>query len=238
MENLNFNRPILSEKEKLAQHVAGETTSMIMTLDGSTAEDVIEQRNINNFNNKVDAWNEKFDNDMKNLEKAQEKLKDIENLEIMPIGNYVLCKQFETNPFQRIVRNSSGLIIDAGGWTPTHNNTDSGQEDEEDTPFIFVGLVQEVGPECKWTKPGDAIFYAKPSAVPVPFYKQQLVLINEGRILSIVNEGLSKRFDDIKYGGEIALSDIPEFLGDTIEERLEKYIALKKRGIILRDVKE
>ena len=32
-------RPILSESEKLALRMAGDTTSRIMTLDGRTAED-------------------------------------------------------------------------------------------------------------------------------------------------------------------------------------------------------
>lgn len=199
MEDLNF-RPVLNENEKLAQHVAGETTTRVLAMDGTSAEDVINQRNVNNFNNKVDAYVERFEKHSTDLKEFSEKVnQNIENIEIMPIGNYVLCKQFETNPFQRIVRDSkSGLILDTGGYAPTHTNTDSGVEDEQDDKFIMVGVIQECGPECKWTKPGDAIFFTKPSMVPVPFYKQQLVLVNETRILSIVNEGLSKRFDELK----------------------------------------
>jgi hypothetical protein len=36
------------------------------------------------------------------------------------------------------------------------------------------------------------------SAVPVPFYKQGLILVNENRVLAVVNEGLTNRFKEIK----------------------------------------
>ena len=71
---------------------------------------------------------------------------------------------------------------------------------EEEEQFIKVGVIQEVGPECKWCEPTDTVFYTKNSAVPVPFYKQGLILVNETRILSVVNEGLTNRFNKIKNG--------------------------------------
>ena len=194
-----MDRPILNEKEKLAQHIAGETTIRILAMDGTSAEDVIRDRNRKKFNDKVDEYVERFEKHSTNLQEYAEKVnQNVENVEIMPIGNYVICKQFDINPFQRMVKDSkSGLILDAGGFAPTHNNTDSGKEDEEDDLFILTGVIQEVGPECKWTKPGDAIFFTKPSMVPIPFYKQQLVLVNETRILAVVNEGLTERFNNI-----------------------------------------
>jgi len=191
-------RPILTENEKLALKMGGESTSRIMTLDGKTAEDVIRERNINNFNNQVDQYVEKLNAHSENLNKYAENIsKNIDSIEIMPIGNYVLVKPFEENPFQRIVRSDSGLIIDLGGQKPQYKNTDNGQIEEEES-FIKVGVIQEVGYKCEAAIPGDTIFYTKPSAVPVPFYKQGLELVNETRILAIVNEGLSTRFEKIK----------------------------------------
>ena len=191
--------PILSENEKVAMNIAGESTSRIMTLDGRTADDVIEERNIKNFNKQVDDYVEKLNEHAANLEEYSKKIADnVEAIEIMPIGNYVLCKQFEENPFQKIVRDSkSGLILDMGGMKPQYKNTDNGQIEEEEQ-FIKVGVIQEVGPECKWCQPNDTIFYTKNSAVPVPFYKQGLQLVCENRVLAIVNEGLTKRFENIK----------------------------------------
>ena len=56
-----MEHPILSENEKIAMHVAGESTSRVMTLDGTTADDVIEQRNVKKFNEEVDKFTEKID---------------------------------------------------------------------------------------------------------------------------------------------------------------------------------
>lgn len=195
------NRPILSENEKIALMNGGESTSRIMTLDGKTAEDVIEEHNVKNFNEQVDKYVEKLNEHAANLDNYAKKVaENIETIEIMPIGNYVLVKEFAENPFQRIVRDSkSGLILDLGGQKPQYKNTDNGQIEEEEN-IIRQAVIQEVGPECKWCKPNDVIMYTKMSAVPVPFYKQGLVLVNETRVLVVINEGLSKRFEDIKNG--------------------------------------
>ena len=192
-------RPILTENEKLAYRLAGDTTTRVMTLDGKTADDVIEERNINKFNEQVDAYKAKLDEHSAKLEEYTNKIaENVENIEIMPIGNYILVKEFEENPFQRIVKDSkSGLILDLGGQKPQYKNTDNGQIEEEES-FIKVGVIQEVGPECKWCKPTDAVMYTVPSRVPVPFYKQGLILVNETRVLVTINENLTKRFEEIK----------------------------------------
>ena len=192
------NRPILSENEKIAMNIAGESTSRIMTLDGTTAQDVIEERNINKFNNQVDQYVEKLNEHSKALDESAEKLADrIESLEIMLIANYVIVRLLAENPFQRIVRSKSGLITDLGGQKPQYKNTDNGQIEEEEQ-FIKVGVIQEIGPEVKWCQPDDTIFFTKNSAVPVPFYKQNLQLVCENRVLAVVNENLTERFKNIK----------------------------------------
>ena len=191
--------PILSENERLAMRLADESTSRIVTLDGKTGEEIMEEHNIKKFNNQVDQYVEKLNEHAKRLEDYSKKIaENVEKIEIMPIGNYVLVKEFEENPFQRIVKDTnSGLILDLGGQRPQYKNTDNGQIEEEEA-FIKVGVIQEVGPECRWCKPEDTIMYTKPSAVPVPFYKQGLILVNETRVLVTINEGLSERFEKIK----------------------------------------
>lgn len=196
-ENNMENRPILSPNEKLAMNVAGDTTTRVMTLDGTTADDVIRERNVNNFNNQVDQYVEKYNEHSEKLDNFAEKLADnVEKIEIMPIGNYVIARQLDENPFQRIVKQGS-IITDLGGLNPQYKNTDNGMIEEEEQ-FIKVLVIQEVGPECKWCKPEDVIFATKPSLVPIPFYKQKLQLVNETRVLAVVNEGLTERFNDIK----------------------------------------
>lgn len=187
--------------KKLAMDLAGESTTRIMALDGTTAEDVINKRNTDKFNDMVDAYTEKFEQHSANIKEFADKVNEnVENIEIMPLGTYILVKQFEENPFQRIVRDSkSGLIIDTGGLAPQYKNTDNGEIEEEEQ-FIKVGVVQEVGPECKYLKSGDAVFYPKNASIPVPFYKQQLIQVNETRVLAVVNEKLTERFNEIKNG--------------------------------------
>lgn len=192
-------RPILSEKEKIALMNAGDSTSRIMTLDGTTADDVIQQRRTKEFNKQVDAYVEKLNEHSSKLEEYSKQISEnIESIEIMPIGPYIMVKLFDENPFQRIVRdNESGLILDLGGQKPQYKNTDNGQIEEEEN-FIKVGVVQEVGPECKYIQPGDTIFTTKPSLVPIPFYKQNLYQVAENRVMAVVNEGLTERFKNLK----------------------------------------
>lgn len=191
---------LMSEKEQLANAMmnAAGKEGIVVDMSGKTSEDIAKEINVKNFNKQVDVYAESFKKHTEQLEESVNRLSlNPENLEIMPIGNYVLIKSFSTNPFQRIVKNSTGLIVDMGGAAPVFKNTDSGEVEEEEA-FILTGAVQEVGPECKWLKPGDAVFYTKPSMVPIPFYRAGLVLVNETRILAVINENLAARFEQIK----------------------------------------
>ena len=143
------------------------------------------------------AYVEKLNEHAANLEEYTKQVaENVEKIEIMPLGSNLIVKLFEENPFQRIVKQGS-LIVDLGGQKPQYKNTDNGQIEEEEN-FVKVGVVQEVGPECKYIKPGDTVFTSKPSLVPIPFYKQNLHYLNEMRVLAVVNEGLTKRFEEIK----------------------------------------
>lgn len=195
MENV-----LMTENEKLANalHNAAGKEGIIVDMAGTTNEELARQKNIKEFNEVVDQYVEKLNERSTKLEEYSKQIaENAEKIEIMPISNYVLVKQFDENPFQRIVRNESGLITDLGGYKPTYKNTDNGEWEEEDS-FILVGVVQEIGPDCKFLQPGDTIMYSKPSAVPVPFYRQGLVLVNETRALVTINEGLTERFKNYK----------------------------------------
>lgn len=191
------NKPLLTENEKIAlvMNNAGDGQGLIMDMSGKTADEVMKDEMVNKFNDQVDMYVEKFNEHSKNLEKYVDNIsKNVEEIEIMPLGNYILVKEFEQNPFQRIVRDSSGLITDLGGMKPIFKNTDNGEIEEEEL-FIKVGVVQEIGPECKYLQIGDTVFYSQPASIVVPFYKQGLVQVCENRIIAVVNKGLSKRFN-------------------------------------------
>ena len=68
-----MEHPILSENEKIAMRVAGESTSRITTLDGRSADDIIEERNVKKFNEQVDNFAEKFEKHSTNLTEFADK---------------------------------------------------------------------------------------------------------------------------------------------------------------------
>lgn len=192
----------LTENEKLAQQVVGLNTehANFHMAEGSISE-IIQKEKTNKFNDQVDEYVEKLKTHTEALKDSTEKLGyDITKLEIKPMFNRVLITLFDKNPFQKITMSKSGLITDMGGLNPTYKNTDSGQIEEAEQ-IIIVGVVQEVGPDVKYTKVGDTVFIDKNSTRPVPFYKQGFHCLSEQQIIAVVNEGLEDRFEKIKEDG-------------------------------------
>ena len=197
-KKVNLN---LTENEKIARNVVGlESDALHFRMgDEPTVEEMINKQKAEKFNTQVEDYIEKFDKHSELLKQYTESIKNnMNSVEIKPMFSRVLVKPFEQNPFQQIkIDKKSGLIIDMGGMTPTYKSNDSG-EWEEEKQFIVTGTVIDVGPECKYLAEGDVIFYRVDTAVPVPFFKQGLVSISENQIISVVNEGLTERFNKVK----------------------------------------
>ena len=193
MSELRIN---LSQNEKLAREATGlEGGAKHFVLNEKSADETIRRSAAEKFNTQVDEYVEKFNKHAENLQEYAKNVKEnMNNLEIKAIYNYALIKPFSENPFQRIVVNESGLIVDLGGAKPTFKNPDNGQFEEEEN-LIHVGTVIDAGPKCEYLKEGDVVMWTKPSEVPVPFFRQGLVLVNENRIMVVINEGLTDRFN-------------------------------------------
>lgn len=187
----------LSQNEKLAREATGlEGDAKHFVMNGKSADEAIRRSAAEKFNTQVDEYVEKFNKHAENLQEYAKNVKEnMNNLEIKAIYNYALIKPFSENPFQRIVVNESGLIVDLGGAKPTFKNPDNGQFEEEEN-LIHVGTVIDAGPKCEYLKEGDVVMWTKPSEVPVPFFRQGLVLVNENRIMVVINEGLTDRFNN------------------------------------------
>lgn len=198
-KNVRLN---LTQDEKIAQNVIGLNKEHInFNMAENNIEDIINKEKVSKFNQEVDNYVDKFSTHVENLKKTQEILaEDITNVEIKPMFARIIFVPFEKNPFQRIKQSESGIIIDTGGMTPEHFNTDKG-EIEEDKPDIVTGVVQEVGPDVKYIQPGDVIFYRELTAIPVPFFKQHFWSIAENQVIAIVNEDLTDRFNKIEQNG-------------------------------------
>lgn len=193
---VNVNK---TDAMKVYETVAGVETEGREMFNMSANRDmknIIEDNAKAKFNEKVDEYVAKLDEHEKLIQEYTENLTaDLNKIEIKPLYEGVLIKPLAQNPFQRIKRD--GLIItDTGGLTPEYKSRETGEWEEEES-FIHYGVVQEVGPTCKYLKEGDIVMWRKPSETPVPFYKQGLVLVNEHSIMITVNEGLAKRFNEI-----------------------------------------
>lgn len=196
-KKVNLN---LTENEKIARNIVGlETEALHFRMgDEQSLEQMVARQKTETFNTQVNEYVEKFNKHSELLKQYTESIKDnMNSIEIKPMFSRVLVKPFEHNPFQQIKVTSTGLITDLGGMTPTYKSSDTG-EWEEERQFIVTGTVIDVGPECKYLAEGDVIFYRVDTAVPVPFFKQGLVSLSENQVISVVNEGLTERFNNVK----------------------------------------
>lgn len=188
-----------TENEKIAEELLGTDSNFTsVNMKENSLDSLIKKEKASKFNSEVEKYNEKLEQNNKDFKESQDKVEyDISKAEIKPMFSRILVQPFKVNPFQKI-KVENGLIIDTGGYTPhTQLNEQTGRY-EEQKQFIVTGCVVEVGPEVKYLKEGDVIFYRVDTAVPVPFFKQGFVSLAESQIIAVVNEGLQDRFNNIK----------------------------------------
>ena len=190
-------RLYLTENEKLAQAATGLGDHIKFNMQENNIDTIIKKEKANKFNSQVDAYKEALEENNKKTEQAQNEVQyDIEKAELKPMFSRIIVKPLVHNPFQKVQMQGS-LIVDAGGYTPhAELNPVSGQY-EEQREFIVTGCVVEVGPETKYLKEGDVIYYRRDTVVPVPFFKQGLVSLAENQVIAVVNEGLTERFNNV-----------------------------------------
>ena len=185
--------------EKIAKELLGTDSNFTsVNMKENSLDSLIKKEKARKFNSEVEKYNEKLEQNNKDFEESQDKVEyDISKAEIKPMFSRILVQPFKVNPFQKM-KIENGLIIDTGGYTPhTQLNEQTGRY-EEQKQFIVTGCVIEVGPEVKYLKEGDVIFYRVDTAVPVPFFKQGFISLAENQIIAVVNEGLQDRFNNIK----------------------------------------
>lgn len=196
-----MDRTQLSSNEKIAMMTTGmEGEGQHFVVNGESADQALLRQKQAKFNDTVDSYVDKFEKHNQALNDYAKTLsEDINGLEIMPMFGYALIKPFEQNPFQQIKISESGLITDMGGFTPQYKSNETG-EIEEEQQFIKVGTVIEIGHKCEFLRPGDVVFYTIASENMVPFFRQGFVVVNENRIMAVVNEKLTERRDNLRNG--------------------------------------
>lgn len=196
-KKINLN---LTDNEKLSREITGlESDALHFAMNNQEdLETMVAKQKAIKFNQQVGDYVEKISKHEELIKEYAEKIvKDANNVEIMPMMTRVLIKPFEINPFQQIKVTESGLIIDTGGFAPEVKSNDTGKW-EEQQQTISVGTIIEVGPDCKYLKAGDAVYFQRAAMVPVPFFKQGFVTVSETQIIAVVNDGLKERFNKVK----------------------------------------
>ena len=187
-----------TENERIAANALGlDSNYTSINMNEQSIDKVIQKERTNKFNDELEQYSTKLEENNKTLEEAQNQVAyDINKVEIKPMYQRVILKPFKVNPFQKM-EVKGGIIVDAGGYTPHAELNPMSGKYEEQKEFIVTGYVVEVGPETKYLKEGDVIYYRRDTVVPVPFFKQGLVSLAENQVIAVVNEGLTERFNNL-----------------------------------------
>lgn len=188
-------RIVMNSNEKIARMVSGlESDAKHFVVNGEAADKVLQREAINKYNTQVSEYEEKLNKYEAMVEDCKKEVtRDLKDLQIKPLSNYVIVKPYNENPFQQIKRSDSGIITDLGGMTPTYKSNETGEWEEEDL-MIKTGVIMEVGPDCKYAKVGDSTFWTIASEVMLPFFRQGFFVVNETRLLALINSDLDTRF--------------------------------------------
>lgn len=208
----------------------GVAMSNVDTISEATKKEAI--RAFNEANKKAeDAYRANID---AQIAKSNEAKKKAEELEIMPVGPYIMFKLYTENPYEQILQTDSGLILPA--FDGKELSRETGQM-EKDQKAVEIGHVIEVGPEVVNIQPGDDIMLRAGMMLPVPFLRQGFWVTGQNNVLVVINKGLTKRFEEYKLskqeGEWVDLSKIPGGLGKTLDERINKWLEYKKKGVMI-----
>ena len=188
-------RILMNSNESLARHAVGlESGAKHFVVNGEAADKILQREAVSKYNSQVNEYEEKLNKYESMVEECKKEVtQDLKNLQLKPLSNYVIVKPYNENPFQQIKRSDSGIITDLGGMTPTYKSNETGEWEEEDL-MIKTGVIMEVGPDCKYAKVGDSTFWTIASEVMLPFFRQGFFVVNETRLLALINDDLDTRF--------------------------------------------
>lgn len=179
----------VSENEKLGL----KEGLNVQSFKGDSLEEIAAKEEARKFNDQVEQFADQMEESNKKVQEAQKSI-NMDNVDIRPMYSRILVKPFDVNPFQAM-KIESGIIVDAGGYTPhTQKNPITGKIEEQEQ-LIKCGAVVEVGPDTKYLQVGDVVYYAKVSAIPMPYFKLGLVSLDEKQVFAVVNDNLKERFE-------------------------------------------
>lgn len=169
----------------------GVAMSNVETISEATKKEAI--RAYNEANKKAeDAYRANID---AQIAKSNEAKRKAEDLEIMPVGPYIMFKLYTENPYEQILQTDSGLILPAFDGKEMSRETGRMEKDQR---IVEIGHVIEVGPDVVNIKPGDDIMLRAGMLTPVPFLRQGFWVTGQNNVLVVINKGLTQRFEEYK----------------------------------------
>lgn len=112
----------------------------------------------------------------------------MDDVDLHPCNATVIVAPYDVNPYRRVDKTESGLII--GIESDNSYKSNETGEIEQNKEVIKCGKVIAVGPACKNVKVGEDVFFTTYSMTPVPFRKMGYVAISETLLISrIVKHG-------------------------------------------------
>ena len=110
--------------------------------------------------------------------------------QIMPLYSMVMVELYEENPYEQH-ETETGLKLNS-----EFDNPDTGNRDNTERG-IYCGQVIEVGPVCKYVKPGDDVLLPLNCVRPVTFNNKVYFIIAEQNIITVMADDLSERFKEL-----------------------------------------
>ena len=108
--------------------------------------------------------------------------------QIMPLYTTLIADFYDENPYE-VKESETGLKLTTG----LHESPDSGELEKKDT-WYRVASVLEVGPDCKYVKPGDDVYLDVRSCRPFPFKGNIYWQAAEQNVLAVMANDLDERF--------------------------------------------
>lgn len=185
-----------TEKERLAFiNADGDKDYVSVNMNEKNVDKTLQKEETEKFNSQLEAFEEGMKDRTEAIAKDQQELGySVDQAELKAIYSRILVKPYKQNPFQKI-ETKNGIITSLGGYNPhAEKNPITGRYEEQEQ-FIITGLVVDAGPEAKYLKAGDVVYYRKDTVVPVPFLNWGLVSLAENQVIAVVNVGLQERFN-------------------------------------------
>lgn len=102
---------------------------------------------------------------------------NMDEVDLCPCNSTVIIKPYEINPYRRVDKTASGIIVGIES-SKTYKSNETG-EIVQNNEVIRCGKIVAMGPDCKNVNIGEDVFFTTYSMTPIPFRKEGLIAVSE-----------------------------------------------------------